>query len=336
MDAMFCVRWLVTASSRHDPIAESATHSSALRGRGRARRAPPRLRPPPARPRGAARAGERRRGAQHARTRRSRRTTTTTAPPAAAKGSISTGIGQQREQRGEVRQREQAVRRRVAEALPEPRLHQRAGGREQEIRQPDGRRQQAQYQERRLARRRRLPARVGNDRQDGEAQRQQADVHPRLPARGQAARGPVGIGVAEEQHRLEEHQADRPHRGRAAEPRQDLLRDDGLDQEQQERAEEDRGGVEEHELGCSDAEVLVRSARGVILSSLARPLAARHSLSPAPSPVLPSMVVARHLPLEAPAVTASSWSTSTNAIVSPSSRGFSTRHLLARAPGDAR
>ena len=51
------------------------------------------------------------------------------------------------------------------------------------------------------------------------------------------------IGVAHEQDQLEEHHAERPHDRRAAEPRQDLLGDDRLHQEQQERRKEDRGRV---------------------------------------------------------------------------------------------
>src|SRR3989441_2909145 len=54
------------------------------------------------------------------------------------------------------------------------------------------------------------------------------------------AMGEVGVRVTGEQHALEEHQAGRPHRRRAAEPRQDLLGDDRLNQEQQEGGKEDR------------------------------------------------------------------------------------------------
>src|SRR5216117_2846811 len=57
------------------------------------------------------------------------------------------------------------------------------------------------------------------------------------------AMGEVGVRVTGEQHALEEHQAGRPHRRRAAKPRQDLLGDDRLNQEQQEGGEEDRRRV---------------------------------------------------------------------------------------------
>ena len=59
----------------------------------------------------------------------------------------------------------------------------------------------------------------------------------------------VGVRVAREQRRLEEDEAGRPDGGRSAEPRQDLLRDDRLHQEQQEGADEDGRGVEGHRGG---------------------------------------------------------------------------------------
>ena len=80
-----------------------------------------------------------------------------------------------------------------------------------------------------------------------EAHDQQRRVQP-APARAAraGARSSRRTRSPASSARLEEHEARRPHRGRAAEPRQDLLRDDRLDQEQQERAGEDREGGEEH------------------------------------------------------------------------------------------
>src|SRR5881392_875706 len=63
-----------------------------------------------------------------------------------------------------------------------------------------------------------------------------------LPARPEPRR-PVGVGIAGEQHALEEDEARCPYARRAAEPRQDLLGDDRLHQEQQERRKEDRRRV---------------------------------------------------------------------------------------------
>src|SRR6202049_5397743 len=63
-------------------------------------------------------------------------------------------------------------------------------------------------------------------------------------------RGPphhqVGVDIAEQESRLKEYQARGPNVGRPAEPRQDLLGHDRLDQEQQKRADKDGGGVEGH------------------------------------------------------------------------------------------
>src|SRR5581483_12304613 len=56
----------------------------------------------------------------------------------------------------------------------------------------------------------------------------------------------VRVEVAEEQQHLEEQHAHGPHGGRSAEPRQDDLRDQRLDLEEQERREKDGGGVQAH------------------------------------------------------------------------------------------
>src|SRR5207302_5369735 len=82
----------------------------------------------------------------------------------------------------------------------------------------------------------------GEDRQEGERQREQPDMEQCLAPRAEAM-GEVSVRITGEQHALEEHQAGRPHRRGAAEPRQDLLGDDRLNQEQQEGGEEDRRRV---------------------------------------------------------------------------------------------
>src|SRR6185436_19344168 len=88
-----------------------------------------------------------------------------------------------------------------------------------------------------------------------------------LAARREPARRPIRIGIAEEEQELEEHQARRPYRGGAPEPRENLLRYDRLDEKQQERADEDREGVENHR----GYEVLAASARpGRIVPAKAR------------------------------------------------------------------
>ena len=66
-------------------------------------------------------------------------------------------VADQREHRGEIRQREEAVRAAAGEASREPRLHQRARRREQEVGQADGRGQHAEDQPRGVLGADRLP-----------------------------------------------------------------------------------------------------------------------------------------------------------------------------------
>ncbi len=71
-------------------------------------------------------------------------------------------------------------------------------------------------------------------------------MQPDLSAWLEAAHHRVGVEVAGEERRLEEHEAGGPDRGRAAEPRKDFLGDDRLYQEQQEGTDEDGEGKKEH------------------------------------------------------------------------------------------
>src|SRR5262249_813702 len=90
-----------------------------------------------------------------------------------------------------------------------------------------------------------FPGSVRRHRKEEQARRQQREVDPRL-APSRHAHDPVGVSVSQQQHELEEHHADRPDDGGSAEPRQDLFREQRLDQEKQERAEENGGGVQRH------------------------------------------------------------------------------------------
>ena len=122
----------------------------------------------------------------------------------------------------------------------EPRLHQRARRREQEVGQADRRAEQPQDPPARLLAACRFPSVAGDDRQRDQAQRQQPEVQRGLAPRAEPPRRPVAVCVACRQQRLEEHEAQGPHGARAAEPRDDLLRDERLNREQQERAERRR------------------------------------------------------------------------------------------------
>ena len=158
-------------------------------------------------------------------------------------------ISDEREHRCEIRQREQAIGARARTGAREPRLDQRARRRQQEVGQADRDGEQAQDQPRRVLVAGRLPAAAGNDGQRDQRDDEERDVQPHLRARSEPVHGEIRIRIAGEERRLEEDEARGPDGRRAAEPRENLLRHHGLDEEQQEGADEDRGGVEEHGKG---------------------------------------------------------------------------------------
>jgi hypothetical protein len=153
-------------------------------------------------------------------------------------------IADERDERSDVREGEQAIRIRPGALAREPRLHQRAGGRQQQVRQPHRHREQQQDRGDRLVVALRLPRLRGRDRQRGRGGGEQRDVQDRLRPWREPRVGPMRVGVAREQQRLEEQHAGRPHRRAAAEPRQDQARDERLHQEQQERRQRDDRGVQ--------------------------------------------------------------------------------------------
>ena len=157
---------------------------------------------------------------------------------------------QQADQRAEVAEREQPVHGLLGEARRDPLLQQRAGGRQQEVRQADGGGQQNDDAQRRVFLAGRLEQRIGNDRQERQAHHQQRDVQRALGAR-RPPRQPVRVRIAGQQRDLEEHHAGGPHRRGPAEPRQDLLGDDRLHQEQQEGGQQDRRGKKRHRSGAA-------------------------------------------------------------------------------------
>ena len=74
-------------------------------------------------------------------------------------------------------------------------------------------------------------------------------MHDGLPAWLEPAAQEMRVGVAAEQHELEEQHARRPYARRAAEPRQDVFADEGLNEEEQERPGEDRQRKWQHGNG---------------------------------------------------------------------------------------
>ena len=157
------------------------------------------------------------------------------------------GVGHQSGQRARVGQREQPVHRVRRAAAHQPRLQQRTGGSEQKIRQADRCGQQQQDCSGGVLTAGRPEAVRRYDRQAQQAGGQQCRMHGPLPAGRQPVRQPVRVAVPGQQHRLKEHHAGGPHTGTAPEPGQDLLGDDGLNQEQQQRGQRDGGGVQRHQ-----------------------------------------------------------------------------------------
>ncbi len=85
---------------------------------------------------------------------------------------------------------------------------------------------------------------MGRERQERDANDEQRDVCGSLPRDAQAASQNVGVVVAEQERRLKKHEARRPHGRRSAESRQDHLREQRLEQKQQEGAEGNREGIQ--------------------------------------------------------------------------------------------
>ena len=129
----------------------------------------------------------------------------------------------------------------------EPGLQQRIVGGEREERQPDRDREQAEQPER-IARGRRLaPAARDRQRQRQHRDHQQHQMDRHRNRAVAELHQKMRIGIAGEQQRLEEHHRHRPHRRRAAEPRQHHLGEQRLHREQQQRADEDRRGVDDQD-----------------------------------------------------------------------------------------
>ncbi|TLD45373.1 MAG: hypothetical protein FAZ92_02369 [Accumulibacter sp.] len=155
-------------------------------------------------------------------------------------------IGEQREHRRQVRQRVEAIRHQAVERPRIPRLHQRPGGRQQQVRHADGGSEDDEHIPRRAGEGGVLPGRIGDHRQRRQTEQQQHAVHDVLPARRKPLVQQVHVEVAEQQRRLKEDHAGGPHRRRTAEPRQDHLGDDRLDLEEEKGRKEDRHGEADH------------------------------------------------------------------------------------------
>ena len=101
-------------------------------------------------------------------------------------------------------------------------------------------REQTDEPDRDVGRRRRAKSVRNADRQRHGRRGQDAEMDQRADAERQEADQQMGIGVAGEQRRLEEHHRHRPDGRRAAEPRQHHLGEHRLHREQEQRRQEQR------------------------------------------------------------------------------------------------
>jgi hypothetical protein len=85
-----------------------------------------------------------------------------------------------------------------------------------------------------------LPARIGKDREYSQATQQKDDVKSRLLARLQQPVQRVRVQVADQKQQLEEQHATDPHGRRSAEPGQNELGRERLDQKEKTGAEQNR------------------------------------------------------------------------------------------------
>jgi hypothetical protein len=127
-----------------------------------------------------------------------------------------------------------------------PGLQQRAGHGEQREGKADAEDQQPEDLQLRSERLRSRPSRHRHDRQQREAAEQQHPVQDLPGPMLRMAHELMREGIAQQQRRLEEHEARGPDRDAATEARQDQLRDDRLNQEQQEGTKEDGDAAQCH------------------------------------------------------------------------------------------
>ena len=157
-------------------------------------------------------------------------------------------VGEKRAERGEIAHAVEDVGPRGGRILARdvPALQERSAARDREEGKPDQDGEGAHHQEggrRCLCGGEDLDASESGapsaDGQGAERHEEQAHVKSDLTSQREVGRGDVRIRVPEEQRRLEEDQRGGPHRRRAAEGGQHHLAHEGLDEEEEEGAQED-------------------------------------------------------------------------------------------------
>ena len=143
----------------------------------------------------------------------------------------------------------------------EPGLQQRIIGGERKERQADRDGEQPQQPERVTRGRRLAPGARDRERQGRIATHQQHQMHRDRNGAVLDLHQEMRVGVTGEQQRLEKHHRHRPHRRRAAEPRQHHLGEQRLHREQQKRADEDRSRIDHQNQAVARSGGLLRRGR---------------------------------------------------------------------------
>ena len=156
-------------------------------------------------------------------------------------------IGKQGEERSRIGKGVEAVGREARVNEAEPPLKERAGGREHDERQPDRGREKEEDRADRIVTGARAPLVSRRDRQKAERQHETDTMDHHLPARRQPRGEPVRVGIARQQHPLEEQEAGGPDTGPAAIPGEDVFAHQRLTDEEEKGPGEDRQRERQHD-----------------------------------------------------------------------------------------
>ena len=155
-------------------------------------------------------------------------------------------VGEEGEEGTDIGEGIEPVGRQARVDQAEPPLKERAGGREDDKRQADRCREEEEDRGDGVIAGAGAPAFPRGDGEEGEGQRETDAMDQRLPPRRQPCREEVGIGIARQQHPLEEEEAGCPDAGSTAIPREDVFPDQRLPDEEEKSPGENRQRERQH------------------------------------------------------------------------------------------
>ena len=155
-------------------------------------------------------------------------------------------VGEEGEERPGIGEGIEPVGRQARVDQAEPPLEERSGGREDDKRQADRCREEEEDRGDGVIAGAGAPAFPRGDGEEGEGQRETDAMDQRLPPRRQPCREEVGIGIARQQHPLEEEEAGCPDAGTTAIPGENVLPDQRLPDEEEEGPGENRQRERQH------------------------------------------------------------------------------------------